>query len=293
MISTPLSQAAFDDVPTAFEPDAELFTPLPPPQPGDWQAEHIEEEQTFEAFVKTAPPPPDKSKRVIYLQPVEHFVPEQSPPLDILQSFMHAYFTLPVQVLPMLIQEEETFTTRFHQHTGTQQFLTSDILLALKHYLPVDASCVIAITMQDLYPDPDWNFVFGQSSVEDRVSVFSIVRHDPAFYGIPRDEGYRNVLLRRSSTVLIREIGRLFGAGHCMAYACSQNGSNHLQENDSRPLHLCPDCLRKLHHHIGFDIMKRYRDLYHFYRQVDFQDEMSWIQQRFAKLVQGRLSSIE
>jgi archaemetzincin len=252
----------------------------------------LESGQSFEEFVKTAPPAPDQAKRVIYLQPVEHFVPEQSPPLDVLKSFVHAYFTLPVQVLPMLIQEEETFTTRFNQHTHTQQFLTNDILLALKHYLPVDAFCVIAITMQDLYPDPDWDFVFGQSSVEDRVGVFSIVRHDPAFYGIPRDEGYRNVLLRRSCKVLIRELGRLFGVSHCMSYACSQNGSNHFQENDSRPMHLCPECLRKLHHSIGFDIMKRYRDLYHFYREVAFEEEMHWIQQRFAKLVQGRMASL-
>jgi len=293
MLSTPFSQAVVDDVPTAFDPDPELFTPLPPPQPGDWQAEHLESGQTFEEFDKTAPPPPDKTKRVIYLQPLEHFIPEQSPPLELLKSYVQAYYTLPVQVLPMLIQEEETFTTRFNEHTGTQQFLTTDILLALKHYLPVDAFCIIAITMQDLYPDPDWNFVFGQASVEDRVSVFSIVRHDPAFYGIPRDEGYRNVLLRRSCKVLIHELGHLFGLSHCISYACSQNGSNHLQENDSRPMHLCPECLRKLHHRVGFDIMKRYRDLYHFYRQVDFEEEMQWIQRRFAKLVQGRMASLE
>ena len=292
MLSTSHSQVAFDDVPTAFDPDEEFFTPLLPPQPGDWQAEYLEREQTFEEFVNTAPSP-DKTRRVIYLQPVEHFIPEQSPPLDVLRSYVHAYFTLPVQVLPMLIQEEETFTTRMNQHTGTQQFLTTDILLALKHYLPVDARCVIAITMHDLYPDADWNFVFGQASVEDRVSVFSIVRHDPAFYGIPRDEGYKNVLLRRSCKVLIREIGHIFGLAHCLAYNCSQNGTNHLQENDSRSMHLCPNCLRKLHHCIGFDIMKRYRDLYHFYRQVGFEEEMLWVQQRFAKLVQGRMASLE
>jgi archaemetzincin len=287
------SQAAFDDVPTAFEPDAEMFTPLPPPLPGDWQAEHLEREQTFEEFAHTAPPRPDKSRRVVYLQPVERFIPDQSPPLDVLRAYVHTYFTLPVQVLPMLIQEEETFTTRFNPHTGTQQFLTTDILLALKHYLPVDAFCVVAITMHDLYPDPDWDFVFDQSSVEDRVSVFSIVRHDPAFYGIPRDEGYKNVLLRRSCKVLIHEIGHLCGLAHCGAYNCSQNGSNHLQENDSRPMHLCPSCLRKLHYQLNFDIMKRYRDLYHFYRQVGFEEEMQWVQQRFAKLVKDRMALLE
>lgn len=292
LTTSKFTQVMFDDVPTAFEHDAEFFTQLLPLQPGDWQAEHLEREQTFDEFVNSAPLRPDASKRAIYLQPVEHFVPEQSPPLDVLRDYVQAYFTLPVQVLPMLMQEEETFTTRFNPHTGTQQFLTTDILLALKHYLPVDAFCVIAITMQDLYPDPDWDFVFGQSSVADRVSVFSIVRHDPAFYGIPRDEGYRNVLLRRSSKVLIRELGHLFGLGPCISYSCSQNGSHHLQENDARPMHLCPNCLKKLHHQIGFDVMTRYRDLYQFYRKIGFKEEMRWTQHRFTKLVQGRMAAL-
>jgi archaemetzincin len=33
---------------------------------------------------------------------------------------------------------------------------------------------------------------------------------------------------------------------HCTAYACLMNGSNRQEGRDSRPLHLCPVCLRKL-----------------------------------------------
>jgi hypothetical protein len=32
----------------------------------------------------------------------------------------------------------------------------------------------------------------------------------------------------------------------CTAYACLMNGSNHQEEKDRRPMHLCPVCLRKL-----------------------------------------------
>jgi archaemetzincin len=32
----------------------------------------------------------------------------------------------------------------------------------------------------------------------------------------------------------------------CTAYSCVMNGSNHQQERDSRPMYLCPVCLRKL-----------------------------------------------
>lgn len=33
---------------------------------------------------------------------------------------------------------------------------------------------------------------------------------------------------------------------HCTAYSCLMNGSNHQEEKDRRPLHLCPVCLQKL-----------------------------------------------
>ena len=33
---------------------------------------------------------------------------------------------------------------------------------------------------------------------------------------------------------------------HCTAFRCLMNGSNHQEERDRRPLHLCPVCLRKL-----------------------------------------------
>lgn len=42
------------------------------------------------------------------------------------------------------------------------------------------------------------------------------------------------------------------------------NGSNHLDESDGRISELCPVCLRKLQHSIGFDILERYRALLKF-----------------------------
>ncbi len=42
------------------------------------------------------------------------------------------------------------------------------------------------------------------------------------------------------------------------------NGSNHLQESDSRPLELCVVCLRKLQSNIKFDILERYKKLSEF-----------------------------
>lgn len=275
---SPLLQAA-------FAADMKFFTPLPPPQPGDWLAEHLEPGRTFEQFVNTKPIRPDSTRNVIYLQPLEDFIPDQSPPLKLLQGYVEAYFSMSVQALPVLMQDEEIFATRTNPHTNTLQVLTIDVLASLKHYLPVDAFCVQALTMQDLYPDPLWNFVFGQASLQDRVGVFSFARHDPAFYGIPRDEGYLNLLLRRSCKVVIHEIGHLFGLTHCAFYSCSMNGSNHLQESDSRPMHLCPVCLRKIHYSIGFDLIQRYRKLADFYQTAEFAEEAQWVQDRIKTLL--------
>jgi archaemetzincin len=56
----------------------------------------------------------------------------------------------------------------------------------------------------------------------------------------------------------------MFGIRHCVYYECVMNGSNHLQESDSRPLELCVVCLRKLQSNIKFDILERYKRLYQF-----------------------------
>ena len=39
------------------------------------------------------------------------------------------------------------------------------------------------------------------------------------------------------------------------------NGSNHLEENESKPFDLCPVCLKKLHYVLKFDIVERYKAL--------------------------------
>ncbi|HLM72938.1 MAG TPA: hypothetical protein VK459_09610, partial [Polyangiaceae bacterium] len=64
------------------------------------------------------------------------------------------------------------------------------------------------------------------------------------------------------------------------------NGSNHLEETDSQPLHLCPVDLRKLHWSVGFDVVDRYKKLRDFYKDVGFEEEVRWLDQRIAFLTQ-------
>ncbi len=268
----------------AFVP-TEAFEPMPAPGPSDWLAAHPEPGQSFEQFVRSKPNQPDKERKVIYLQPLGEFREGQAPPLDSLRDYAAAYFALEVRILPKLGLSERNITTRQNPTTKNRQLLTTDILTYLKKRVPADAFCLLGITMEDLYPEPSWNYVFGQASLRERVGVYSFARYDPAFYGEPRRDDYAKTLRRRSCKVLVHETGHMFGLAHCIYFRCVFNGSNHLVESDARPMHECPVDLRKLHHSIGFDVARRYADLYRFYRQAGFDDEAAWTKNRLEWIV--------
>ncbi len=221
------------------------------------------------------------------MQPLGEFPEDRSPSVEALREYAAAYFTMDVVVLPVLPITGCTLTTRINPFTGNRQILTGDVLALLKTKLSPDAFCLLAITMEDLYPHPSWNFVFGQASLREGVGVFSFARYDPGFYGEQRGEDYRKLLLRRSCKVLVHETAHMFCLEHCIFFKCVLNGSNHLQESDSRPLHLCPVCLRKLQFSIGFDVVDRYRRLLRFYREIGFEDEARWAAKRLKRISGG------
>ena len=264
----------------AFAPDRHSFDSIPKPGPNDWLAVHQEPGQTFDEFKASQPNRPTQSRRVIYLQLLGDFAPERSPSIDKLREFARAFFSMEVKALSPIKIDNEKFTTRRNPNTGNPQILTGDVLNFLKARVPADAFCILAITMEDLYPEPSWNFVFGQASLRDRVGIYSFARYDPAFYGEARAAGYETLLLRRSCKVLAHETGQMFGLAHCTYFNCLMNGSNHLAESDRRPLHLCPVCLRKLQWNIGFDAVERYTALERVNRAAGFTDEADWLSRR-------------
>jgi archaemetzincin len=268
----------------AFAPDAMEFDPIPKPGPDDWLAVHDEPGQTFDDYKASRPNRPTAERSIIYLQPLGDFTPERSPPIDELRDFAAAFFAMDVRVRPAVPIQDSMFTTRRNPYTGNRQILTGAVLDFLRARVPSDAFCMLAITMEDLYPEPSWNFVFGQASLRERVGVYSFARYDPAFYGEPRAPGYEALVLRRSCKVLAHETGHMFGLAHCTFFNCLMNGSNHLKESDRRPLHLCPVCLRKLQSSIGFDVLKRYSALEQVDRKLGFSDEADWLNRHIQNL---------
>jgi len=270
----------------AFSDAASEFESIPRPSPHDWLAVHPESGQTFDEFMASRPNRPTESRRVIYLQPLGDFAAGGSPSIEKLREFATAFFSMEVKTLPTISLGASRFTTRHNPHTGNLQILTGDVLNFLKGRVPADAFCVLAITMEDLYPESSWNFVFGQASLRERVGVYSFARYDPAFYGQPCNPGYETLLLHRSCKVLAHETSHMFGLAHCTFFNCLMNGSNYLAESDHRPLHLCPVCLRKLQWSIGFDVLERYSAMERVARADSFVDEADWLSHRI-KTVRG------
>jgi archaemetzincin len=264
----------------AFSADASEFKPIPKPGPHDWLAVHPESGQTFDEFKASRPNRPTEARRIIYLQPLGEFTPDRGPLIEKLREFASAFFAMEVKALPAASLDTSRITTRHNVHTGNLQVLTGDVLNFVKARVPADAFCLLAITMEDLYPEPSWNFVFGQASPHERVGAYSFARYDPAFYGEPRSSEYGTLLLRRSCKVLAHETGHMFGLAHCIYFNCLMNGSNHLAESDRRPLHLCPVCLRRLQWSIGFGVLERYRALERVTRANGFADEADWLSDR-------------
>ncbi len=246
--------------------------------------EHPEAGQTFDAFVKSRRNTPNARRNKIILQPLGNFHVHRSPSLEILQEYASAYFALKVKIRSPLDISYSEVTTRTNPITGNRQILAGDVLALLRQHILTSDFCILAITMEDLYPDPWWNFVFGQASFWERIGVFSFARYDPAFYGERRGADYQELLLRRSCKVLVHETAHMFFLQHCIFFKCVLNGSNHLQESDSRPLSLCPVCLRKLQYSIGFDVVDRYRRLLRLYRKIGFDRDVSWVANRLTKI---------
>ena len=118
---------------------------------------------------------------------------------------------------------------------------------------PKNCIVAMAITSKDLYPSETWNFVFGQSYIYKKAAVSSFDRYKT---GKLNAENYPKVLERLIKTAS-HEIGHAFSIKHCTNAICVMNGSNGMEESDSRPNAPCSVCLRKLYWNLGFEVQQR------------------------------------
>lgn len=258
-------------------------------EPGglDWLATRDEPGQSFDRYLSSRPNLPGSVRRKLYVLPIGGFEKGIAPDLEKLKDYTAAYFhPMPVEMLPVTADAEVPAESRMH--LGRKQWKSTDILKWLPRKLPPDAYAMIAVTMTDLYPDGNWNFVFGQASTRNRVGVFSFARYHPSWSGEEPDAGTAVLVLRRAAKVLTHEMGHMFGIRHCIHYECNMNGANHLGEADATPMHLCPVCLRKLHHAVRFDPVERYESLAAFYLANALEKESAWAGRRIEAIRAAR-----
>ena len=238
------------------------------PKPGEWRADHPETGQTFEEYVTSGPTAPTTERRTLVVAPLGGLDEARTRILGIVAEALTAHFGLPARIDPVI---EPGPPPRGASRTiGRTRQLRSGWLLegVLAPQLPPDAAALLGFTSEDLWPGQDWNFVFGEASLQRRVGVWSLHRH-----GDPASPGMFRIALRRALKTALHETGHMFSLQHCTRWRCLQAGINSLEEEDRAPLWACPVCLAKIAWVTSSDPRERLDAMAALCRRVDLVDE--------------------
>ena len=257
------------------------FEKLPPPKPGEWLYVHKEPGQSFEQYKRDCLNRKTTERNVIYIQPFGGIFETQTELVRTLREFLSIYFDSKAQILKPIPLPKKAFHPK--RRFGWDQHDADYLLRVLQGRGGSNALAIAGITDQDLFYR-DMNFVFGLGSFGSRTGVYSIHRYSATYPGQPEDI----TLLKRTLKVANHEIGHIFGMDHCVRYKCTMNGSNSLPESDSRPIHLCPSCLKKLQWNLGFDPIERYRKLRDFYARIGQKGDAEFLTKQIDRLRRGR-----
>lgn len=269
----------YAEVETRLRP---IATPLAKPQPGDWLAEHKEDGQTFAAYLRAKPVRKSAEQGTIYICLLGDFTPEQTKVLATTQKYLEIFYQVPVKVHhKMAVKDLPDRARRIHPAWGGEQILSTYILdEVLRPDRPKNALAYLAFTSSDLFPDPTWNFVFGQASLRDRTGVWSIYRNgDPV-----KGEKAFQLCLRRTLHTASHETGHILTIQHCTAFDCNMNGVNSQDEGDRKPLTMCPVCLRKVCWNLQVEPAEYLGQLEAFCRENKLTAEADWYRQAAVSL---------
>jgi len=245
----------------------------PNPIPGEWLYHNEESQQYPHGFLKQYPNIVEGERTKVYIQPIGEFTNEQSEIIAITGDYLNVFYGVVVVVLAPISADEIPDDNRRIGMNGMEQLQTGYIMNdILGPSLPEDGRALMAFTTDDLYPDDSYNFVFGQGSLGGNVGVYSIAR-----FGNPAaDSAQFDLCLKRTLKVASHELGHIFGIKHCVNYECIMNGSNHIEETDSKPVYLCPLDLLKVSQGLGIDEVYRYRKLAQFWNSKGYEKEANF-----------------
>ncbi|WP_228407571.1 MULTISPECIES: archaemetzincin [Chryseobacterium] len=246
------------------------------PQPGSWRYNHHEQFQQFEDFQKTKKIKPESGKNTIYLQPIGDFSLLQKKEIKFTKEYLKIYFQLETKILPVLPNSIFPKNVKRIFKDGQEQVLAGYVLdSVLIKRKPKDAVVLMGITERDLYPRPDWNYVFGFASYENGVGVTSMYRFAN---GHLTDSNF-NESLTRLMKISSHEIGHMFGVTHCLNANCVMNGTSTLSETDFHYVRACSLCQRKLNSNIPYNNKKRLLELKRFFEKHHLHSELARTEQ--------------
>ncbi|XP_029075220.1 archaemetzincin-1 [Monodon monoceros] len=265
----------------AYNPRRTFFRTLLIHTAFDWLLSRPEAPEDFETFhAALAPRKQSLARKHIYLQPIDLSEgPADGALLDHLRSCTEAFFLgLQVRCLPSVAAASIHCSSRPSQDSDRLQLHTDGILSFLKSSKPGDALCVLGLTLSDLYPREAWTFTFGTFLPGHEVGVCSFARFsgeslqqgpstpDLAPEAPLQDRGrtvcFSALGMVQCCKVTCHELCHLLGLGNCRWLRCLMQGTLSLDEALRRPPDLCPICLRKLQHILGFKLVDRYKRLY-------------------------------
>jgi len=238
------------------------------PAYGDWLFSHKEKGQTFEQYFISKHIVPTKEANIIYIRPIGKFNSLQNKQIKLANEYLEIYFQLKTKTLEPISNDVVPNSARRMMY-GHEQLLAGYLLNdVLKEEKPLNRIALMGLSELDLYPKPEWNYVFGLASYRDKVAVSSIYRLQD---GELTSENF-NLCLSRLLKISSHEIGHMFGLHHCIAANCVMNGTNSMEETDRHSIRLCSVCQRKLNSCIQYDNKKRLSDLEKYFKNNNLND---------------------
>lgn len=247
------------------------------PAYGDWLFSRKEKGQSFEQFVRTKHVVPTKEESIIYLKPIGRFDSSQLKQIELVRQYLQIFFQLEAKVLETVSNDIIPNKAKRIGDVGQEQLLAGYILTdILKEEKPAKRIALMAITEKDLYPKPEWNYVFGLASYSDKVAVSSM-------YRMQKEADFK-LGLERLLKICSHEIGHMFGLRHCIEANCVMNGTNSMVETDKHTLRLCSLCQRKLNSGIKYDNLKRLKELEKYFKENNLTDGLALMEKDLEKI---------
>lgn len=246
---------------------------LEKPKPGEWLSVHKEAGQSFNQYREVKSIKIKSNNKTIYILPIGKFSDLETRLLNANSEYLKVFFDLNVKILPSI--GDETISSEFKRENGdilqlNASYLINDFLIKNK---PKESLVILGITSKDIYPKPEWNYVFGLASYTKCSAVVSLFRLSN---GINEKRNFTKGL-ERLNKIASHEISHMFSLKHCINAVCLMNGSNNIQETDSKPNALCSECLAKLSWKLEFNNLERMKRIRKYFYNYDLVEDFEVI----------------